>query len=572
MTSSTTVSYRSAGTPCLLVVAMLLAACSPTSAPMPEAASLVITNARVWTGDPDKPWAEAVAARGENIVAVGSSAEIAPLIGDDTEVIAANGSMLVPGFIDTHVHFLVGGSGLASVQLRDAKSPQEFTQRIADFAEHFEPGEWITGGTWDHTNWGGELPRREWIDAVTPENPVWVARLDGHMALANTVALDLAGVDADTPDVTGGEIVRDADGRPTGVLKDNAMRLVHRVMPEPTAAQLDRYLDAAMQYVAENGVTTVHDMFADDFDSWLSLATYRRAEADGTLITRIYAVTPLVEWHKLRDDVAAHGRGSEWLRTGGVKGFMDGSLGSHTAAFLEPYTDTSGESGFLLDRLDDIRAWITSADAAGLQPIVHAIGDKAIRDLLDIYYDIENGDGDRDRRLRMEHAQHIHPDDIARFEIQNVIASMQPYHAIDDGRWAEDVIGKERAKTTYAFKALIESGAHVAFGSDWYVAPANPLYGIYAAVTRRTLDDANPDGWVPEQKITVEQALRAYTYEGAFASFEEDRKGMLKVGMLADMALIDRDLTTIAPETIRDANILTTIVGGRVVFTRGNGN
>ena len=568
MTSSAGYSSRAAVMHCPLLLALLLAACSPTPAPIQESASLVVTNARVWTGDPDKPWAEAVATSGENIIAVGSSTEIAPLIGDDTEVIAADGSMLVPGFIDTHVHFLVGGSSIASVQLRDAKSPQEFAQRIADFAESAEPGEWITGGTWDHTNWGGELPRREWIDAATPDNPVWVARLDGHMALANSVALNLAGVDADTPDVMGGEIVRDTEGRPIGILKDNAMRLVMKATPEPTELQLDRYLDAAMRYVAENGVTTVHDMFADDFDSWLSLATYRRAEANGALITRIYAVTPLVEWQKLSDDIAAHGRGNEWLKTGGVKGFMDGSLGSHTAAFLEPFTDTPDESGFLLDSLDDLRTWITAADAAGLQPIVHAIGDKAIRDLLDIYHDIEIDGGARDRRLRMEHAQHIHPDDIPRIAIQNVIASVQPYHAIDDGRWAESVIGKERAKTTYAFRLLIESGAHVAFGSDWYVAPANPLYGIYAAVTRRTLDDANPDGWVPEQKVTVEQALRAYTYEGAFASFEEARKGMLKVGMLADMALIDRDLTTIAPETIRDAKVLATVVGGRVVFSR----
>ena len=562
--------YHSKGMHCALVFTMLLAACSRTPAPVQESASLVITDARVWTGDPDKPWAEAVAARGEHIIAVGSSADIKPLIGDDTVVIAADGGMLVPGFIDSHVHFLVGGSSIASVQLRDARSPQAFAQRLADFARSTEPGEWITGGTWDHTNWGGELPRREWVDAATPNNPVWVARLDGHMALANSVALNLAGVDADTPEVAGGEIVRDGEGRPTGVLKDNAMRLVQRVMPEPTEAQLDRYLDAAMRYVAENGVTTVHDMFADDFSSWLSLATYRRAEANGALITRIYAVTPLVEWQKLSDDIAAHGRGSEWLRTGGVKGFMDGSLGSHTAAFLEPFTDTPDDSGFLLDPLDDLRTWIKAANAAGLQPIVHAIGDKAIRDLLDIYYEIQSEEGERDRRFRMEHAQHIHPDDVPRFAIQKVIASMQPYHAIDDGRWAEKVIGKERAKTTYAFSSLIDSGAHVAFGSDWYVAPANPLYGIYAAVTRRTIDDANPDGWIPEQKVTVEQALRAFTYEGAFASFEEDRKGMLKVGMLADMALIDRDLTAVAPETIRDAVIQKTIVGGRVVFSRQN--
>jgi len=339
-------------------------------------------------------------------------------------------------------------------------------------------------------------------------------------------------------------------------------------MPAPTASQLDRYLVAAMQYVASNGVTTVHDMFEEGMGSWQSLATYRRAEANGSLITRIYSVTPLTEWQKLVEDIAEHGRGGDWLRTGGVKGYMDGALGSHTAAMLEPFTDTPDDSGFLLESLDDYRRWIAGADAAGLQLVVHAIGDKAIRDLLDIYHDVAEQNGDRDRRLRMEHAQHIHPDDIPRFAIQNVIASVQPYHAIDDGRWAEAVIGAKRAETTYAFRSLLDAGAHVAFGSDWFVAPASPLEGIYAAVTRRTLDGKNPDGWVPAQKVTVEEALHAYTVEGAFASFEEDRKGTLEAGMLADMVLIDRDLTAIAPETIRDAKILKTIVGGRVVFSR----
>jgi len=565
MTIPTSARYFPAGMRCLLLLAIFMTACSQSQ---PESASLVVTGARVWTGNPDQPWAGAVAVRGENIIAVGSAADVAPLIGDDTEVITADGGMLVPGFIDTHVHLMSGGSSLASVQLRDAQSPEEFAKRIGDFASTVEPGEWITGGTWDHTNWGGELPRRDWIDAVTPDNPVWVMRLDGHMGLGNSQALKLAGVDADTPDVAGGEIVRDAEGNSTGILKDNALRLVFSALPAPTEAQLDRYLDAAMQYVAGNGVTTVHDMFEEGMNSWLSLATYRRAEANATLITRIYSVTPLIEWQKLTDDIAEHGRGSDWLRTGGVKGYMDGSLGSHTAAMLEPFADNPNDSGFLLDSLDDLRAWIAGADAAGLQLMVHAIGDKAIRDLLDIYYEVAEENSERDRRFRMEHAQHIHPDDIPRFAIQNVIASMQPYHAIDDGRWAEDVIGAERSKTTYAFRSLLDDGAHVAFGSDWYVAPATPIEGICAAVTRRTLDDQNPDGWVPAQKITVEQALRAYTYEGAFASFEEDRKGTLKPGLLADMVLIDRDLTAIAPETIRDARVMKTIIGGRVVFSR----
>ncbi len=549
---------------CIGLWLMLVAACSE---PPPAAASLVITGARVWTGDPAQPWAEAVAVQGERILAVGTSDEIDRFTGKDTEVINADGGLLLPGFIDAHVHFLDGGSTIAAVQLRDAQSPADFTRRVADFARQVEPGEWMIGGTWDHTNWGGELPHRDWIDAVTPDNPVWVMRLDGHMGVGNSRALELAGVTAETPDIEGGEIVRDADGKPSGVLKDNAMQLVFDVIPQPTERQLDAYLDAAMQYVASNGVTSVHDMFDITFDSWQSLEAYRRARAAGQLITRIYAAAPLKEWDRLRDDLAVHGRGDDWLRTGSVKGFMDGSLGSHTAAFLEPYTDTPDDSGFLLDPLEDIRRWVTAADAAGLQVNVHAIGDKAIRDLLDIYEVVAKDNGPKDRRFRMEHAQHIHPDDVSRFKQQQVIASMQPYHAIDDGRWADDVIGAERAETTYAFRSLIESGAHVAFGSDWYVAPASPLEGIYAAVTRRTLDDKNPDGWVPGQKISVEQALRAYTYEAAFASFEEDRKGMLKPGMLADMVLIDRDLTAIDPQEIRDANVLKTIVGGRVVFS-----
>jgi predicted amidohydrolase YtcJ len=547
----------------LLLCATLLAACSP---PQQDRATLVVTGARVWTGDADQPWAEAIAAQGENIIAVGTSAEIAPLIGDDTEVIGAGGGMLVPGFIDTHVHVLDGGNVLASVQLRDARTPEEFARRIGAFADAAEPGEWITGGTWDHTNWGGELPRRDWIDTVTPDNPVWVTRLDGHMSLANSLALGHAGVDADTPDISGGEIVRDAEGRPTGILKDNAMALVNQVMPEPTENQLDTHLDAAMRYFAENGVTTVHNMDDGSFDAWPSLAAFRRAEAEGRLITRIYASAPLAQWQMLRDDIEANGRGNEWLRTGSLKAMLDGSLGSHTAAFIEPYTDTPDESGYLLESLEDFRAWIVGADAAGIQVMVHAIGDLAIRHLLDILQEIDNPQ----HRFRMEHAQHIHPDDIPRFAKQNVIASMQPYHAIDDGRWADGVIGAERSATTYAFRSLIDSGAHVAFGSDWYVAPASPIEGIYAAVTRRTIDDANPGGWVPEQKISVQEALRAYTYEGAYASFEEDRKGRLKVGMLADMALIDRDLTTIEPESIRDAKVLKTIVGGRVVFSRSD--
>ena len=557
---------RCSRNPLLLTIVLLaVAACSPPATP---SASLVVTGARVWTGDPVLPWAEAVAVAGEDILAVGSLEEISALIDEGTEVVVSDGGMLVPGFIDTHVHFLAGGASIASVQLRDARTPEEFARRIEAFAKTVEPGEWIAGGAWDHMLWGGELPHRDWIDAVTPDNPLWVSRLDGHMALANSLAMKQAGVDADTPDVAGGEIIRDEDGRPTGILKDNAMLLVQEAIPQPTERQLDSHLDAAMRYVAANGVTTVHDMFDNVADGWASLETYRRAAARGELMTRIYAVTPLGQWQMLVADIERHGRGNEWLKTGAVKGFMDGSLGSHTAAMLEPFSDTPGESGFLLDSLQNLTTMMLGADAAGLQLNIHAIGDKAIRDLLDIFHDVARQNGERERRFRMEHAQHIHADDIPRFAVQGVIASMQPYHAIDDGRWAEDVIGAERATTTYAFRSLIDSGAHVALGSDWFVAPADPIEGIYAAVTRRTLDGRNPGGWIPEQKISVEQALRGYTYEAAYASFEEDRKGTIRPGMLADLVLLDRDLTTIPPETIRNAKVLKTIVGGRVVHSR----
>ena len=541
------------------ILASLITACGQP--PATQSADLVVRDARVWTGNAGQPWAQAIASHGDRIIAVGSNEDIDALIDDQTEVISVPGSMLVPGFIDTHVHFIAGGAGLASVQLRDAASPEEFADRIGTFAETVEPGDWIMYGDWDHEMWGGELPRRDWIDDVTPDNPVWVFRLDGHMALANSKALELAGVDADTPDVAGGEIVRYEDGRPTGVLKDNAMALVEAAVPASSSSQLDQEAMAAMRHFAAHGITTVHDMAG-----WQSLATYRRAHQRGEMLTRIYSVVPLRDWARMRDEVADNGTGDNWLRIGGLKGFMDGSLGSHTAAMLEPFTDAPDDRGFLINELDDMREWITGADAAGLQVMVHAIGDSAIRDLLDIFLDVVEANGEKDRRFRMEHAQHIHPDDIERFAIQNIIAAMQPYHAVDDGRWAEKVIGAERAKTTYAFRSLLDAGAKVAFGSDWTVAPASPVEGIHAAVTRRTIDGANPRGWVPGQKVSVEQALHAYTTVGALASFDEDNRGMLKPGMLADFVLIDRDLTAVEPDTLRDARILRTVVGGKVVF------
>lgn len=529
-----------------------------TSAPV----TLAIVNAKVWTGDARRPWADAVAVAGDRIALVGSSAEVRKLA-QNARVIDAAGRMVTPGFIDSHVHFVDGGFRLSSVQLRDAKTREEFISRIKTFAASLPKGAWIVGGDWDHTSWGGELPQRTWVDSVTGDHPLWINRLDGHMSLANSAALRAASVTRGTKDVEGGTIVRDAAGEPTGLLKDNAMGLVDRVVPAPPAALEDRALDTAMTYVAQQGVTSVHNM-----GSWNDLAVFERARAAGRLRTRIYAAVPLSTWAQLADTVKAKGRGDAWLRIGALKGFVDGSLGSHTAKMREGFTDAPNDRGLWVTPPESLYAWTSGADKAGLHVMVHAIGDEAIGTQLDIYERVSREDGARDRRFRIEHAQHIGAADVIRFGTLGVIPSMQPYHAIDDGRWADAVIGADRASRTYAFRSLLDSKAPLAFGSDWFVAPPTPLEGIYAAVTRRTLDDKHPEGWVPAQKITVEEALRAYTAGGAYASFEDKDKGTLEKGKLADLVMIDRDLTRIPSQQIREAHVALTVVDGKIVYEK----
>jgi hypothetical protein len=524
----------------------------------------LVVYGRVWTGDSAEPWAEAVAVSGDKISAVGDSAEIAALVDSGTKVLSNGSAMVTPGFMDGHLHFLDGGYQLASVDLRPANTPAEFIRRLADFVSERSPGEWILGGEWDHERWPGTpLPHRDWIDSVTPKNPVLLYRLDGHMALANSAALRLARIDRSTRDIPGGVIVRDPRTRePTGVLKDEAMDPVLAVIPDPTSQQRDGAIKRALAHANSFGVTAFAHVSAPLGD----LGAYLRAKRAGTLTARAALYFPIEYWRQVADTVARLGRGDDWVWIGGVKGYMDGSLGSTTALFYQPYEDDPSTSGVLTTPEDSMRAWIGAADSVGLQVVVHAIGEKANGLLLQIFDSVARAHGSRDRRFRVEHAQHLRREDIGRFAQLGVIASMQPYHAIDDGRWAQKRIGPERIKTTYAFRSLLDQGAVLAFGSDWTVAPISPILGIYAAVTRRTLDGKNPQGWVPEEKITVEEALRAYTAGDAYGVFAEERRGKLAPGMLADLVLLDRDLTRIPPEEIEQATVKATVVGGRVVY------
>ena len=540
----------------------LAAAISSVGAHSPV--TLILTNGKFWTGNPAQPAAEAVAIGGNRIVAVGADAEVLSFKEPETAVVDLAGRRVVPGFDDAHVHFFDGGTHLTGPQLRYSKTEAEFRDTLATYARERPAGTWITGGNWDHENWApARLPAHQLIDGVTPDWPVFVNRLDGHMALANSVALKLAGIDKNTGDVPGGVIVRDASGNPTGILKDAAQELVQKVIPAPSPQQIREVIRAAQSYANALGVTSVQDMSA----SPAIFRVYQTMLRDGDLHVRISGHQPLRAWHNLAEVGLRADFGNEYLHIGGVKGFADGSLGSTTALLFKPYLDSPTTSGIASAELaDPEQMWrnVENADAAGLQIAIHAIGDKANNTILGMYERLEREHGERDRRLRIEHAQHLIPADIPRFGHLHVIASMQPYHCIDDGRWAEKRIGPERAKTTYAFRSLLDSGATLAFGSDWDVAPMSPLMGIYAAVTRRTLDGKRPGGWVPEQKITVAEAVRAYTMGSAYASFDEKIKGTIEPGKLADLAVLSEDIFSIDPVRIGDTKVYMTIFDGHL--------
>ncbi len=543
----------------LIFVSNLLAQSKP-------AADLIIVNAKVWTVDPARPTAQAVAVLGDRIAAVGSDLEIEAWRGPATRQIDARGKLLLPGFNDAHVHLVAGGAQLENVQLHDVGNAQEFAQRVAERAHRVPRGQWILGGDWDETKWTpAKVPTKELIDRFTPDTPVFLSRYDGHSGLANSVALRLAGITSKTPDPPGGVIVRDAWGNPTGVLRDAAMGYTARVIPPLTDGQRLQAVKRALALAASVGVTSLQNMNPDYDD----IRAYSELLERGELTARIY-VAPLIPQVDDQTRIGIrHAFGGPFLRMGAVKAYADGSLGSRTAYFAESFVDQPGNRGLLGDEMHPLSLMLErmmKADAAGLQICTHAIGDQAISIVLDLYAEVAKAHGEADRRFRIEHAQHMASKDFDRFQQLHVIASVQPYHAIDDGRWAEARIGHDRASRSYAFRTFLDHGVRLAFGTDWSVAPLNPMLTLYAAVTRATLDGRNPGGWFPDQKLTVAEAVEAYTLGSAYAEFQEKEKGSITPGKLADMVLLSDDIFSIAAEKIREVRVCRTIVGGKTVW------
>jgi predicted amidohydrolase YtcJ len=551
----------------LLSLAMMPSADEPT-----VAADMVLVGGKVWTVDRDHPEAVAVAVWRDRIIKVGTDAEVRALVGPKTKVIALNGQRVVPGFHDSHLHFLGGGQQLSRVELKDAEDEAEFGRRIQEFDKKVPKGRWMLGGNWDHDRtFDGKLPTAATIDKYVPDRPVFIRRYDGHMALANTAALKLAKLTTETKEPAGGVIYRLDDGKtPSGILKDNAMSLVDRLIPEPDEAEIVDAVRAASRACAENGITSVQDMDGSSAETRRTLfRVLQKLAREGQTTVRLDLRWPIVARH----DVVALGAeanfGNDFARVGGVKGFMDGSLGSSTARMFEPYEGGGKNVGVFVTPPDAMGNMVRDADKAGLSVAVHAIGDEANAALLDVFAKVVKENGPRDRRFRIEHAQHLRPADYQRFKALGVVASMQPYHVIDDGRWAEGRIGPRRCASSYAFRSLLDNGARLAFGSDWPVAPLDVLAGIDAAVNRRPLDGKHPDGWFPEQRITVAEAVEAYTLGSAFAGFQESDRGSIRPGKLADLVVLSRDIFAPAePDRIANTQVTMTIVGGKVVFER----
>jgi predicted amidohydrolase YtcJ len=535
-------------------------------------ADLVLHNGKLWTVDKSRPEVEALAVWRGRILAVGNNADLKPLIGPDTKVIDLQKRRVLPGFHDSHVHVLNAGLGLSRVELRDAKDEAEFGRRLREFDKKLPRDRWLLGGNWDHDRtFGGQLPTAQLLDKYVPDRPAFLRRYDGHMALVNTRALKLAGINARTLDPTGGVIYRkDGTKEPTGLLRDKAMGLVTVLIPAPSQSEIAEAVQAALDELRRHGVTSVQDMDGSSAEVRRGLLRlFQHLARTGRLTCRVRLYWPMGAQSGLAQVGVEIGFGDEWVQIGSLKDFIDGSLGSSTAKMFAPYLNEPDSTGIFLKPLSRLRDDVLVADRAGLGVAVHAIGDRGNTELLDIFAEVIKKNGPRDRRFRIEHAQHLRPDDYRRFADLDVVASMQPFHAIDDGRWAEGRIGPKRCASSYAFRSLLDAGAKLAFGSDWPVAPINPLLGIDAAVNRRTLDGKHPSGWFPEQRISVAEAIEAYTLTSAYAAFQEKELGTLEPGKLADLVVLSRDILDPSErDNIARTEVLMTVVGGRVVYEK----
>jgi predicted amidohydrolase YtcJ len=543
--------------------------------------SLVLTNGKVFTADARGSIAEAVAIEGERIVAVGTSREIASRF-DGARTVDLKGKLATPGFNDAHIHFLGGGLSLLRVNLVGARTLAEAKARVAARVREVGRGTWILGRGWDHTLWGGEWPTRKDLDEVAPNNPAIFQRVDGHVSWANSLALQKGNVTRETKDPQGGEILRDANGEPTGILKETAGGLVTRVVPDPTREEKLEGITRALSEARRYGITSVQDSVA----GYETLALYRELLAADKLTVRVAEWLdfgqPIEELKRQRAEFAALKVDPLRIRITALKGYVDGTLGSRTAAMLAPFADDPHNSGIPRRTPEELTRMIVERDAAGFQITLHAIGDRANRMALDGFAIALKQNGLRvvgyrgsvvlmsPARHRVEHAQVVAPTDFARFRDLGVIASMQPSHAISDKRWAQDRLGEYRVMGAYSWHTMMAHGVHVPFGTDWPVEPINPYLGLYAAVTRQSIEGDPAGGWWPEERVSIEDAIRNYTAESAYASFEEKEKGRIAAGMLADIVVHTRDLLSIAPKDILQTEPEMTVFGGRVVYERAN--
>ena len=540
-------------------------------------ADLVLTNGRIYTVDAAHPWATAIACRDGIIVVIADSdADVNSFIGPKTRVIDLHGQFAMPGFNDAHVHLAGAGYQKLEVDLEGTASLAEFQQRIRYRLKDYKAGEWMSGRGWDHTLWPvKKFPTRQDLDAVSTDHPMWFGRVDGHVAVVNSAALVLAGITRSTPDPPSGHIERDAAGEPTGMLEeDSAMDLVHDRIPPHSQAQRRRALELVLEEVARYGATSLQDNSidnkpdADDY-GWQNFLVFQQLQREGKLNVHVTEWLPFgAPLERLKEMRAASNPNDPWLKTGQLKAFLDGSLGSRTAAMLAPYSDDPSTSGIMAMEPDKLRQMAIERDRAGFQLAFHAIGDKANRVALDVFEAVAKANPPRDRRDRIEHAQVVAPEDLPRFAKLNVIASMQPSHETTDMRWAEQRIGPDRLKGAYAWATMLKNGVHLAFGTDYDVEPINPMRGLYACVTRELPEGGPAGGWQPQEKISLDDCIRAYTIGSAYAQFEETKKGALKTGQYADFIILSNDLTKIPPSEYIKTEVLRTVVGGRTVYEK----